>query len=99
MRADLGGSSFFLVANGRQSTSQLAGSALNHAHQLRYGFVVGRQACQYVDLIGCEELTLEGSRLDLELVLTLGELTEDTSGSARMFVGESDQGRAFEHDR
>src|SRR5690606_34627513 len=32
-----------------------------------------------------------------ELVLTLGEILEDTGSSARMFVGERNQGRAFEH--
>src|SRR5690606_4926089 len=97
MRPGSGSSAFFLVANSRQSTSQLAGSALDHAHQLCNGFVVGRQGRQYVDLIGCEELALECSGLDLELVLTLGEFLEDTGGSARMLVGERNQGRAFEH--
>src|SRR3546814_10030632 len=66
-RSASGCSSFFLLANCSQNTSQLAGSALNHAHQLRNGFVAGRQCCQYIDLISCEELALERSCLDLEL--------------------------------
>src|SRR5207253_1579655 len=59
--------------------------------------VTGRQSCQYVDLISCEELALERSCLDLELVLTFGEFLEQTGSSARMLVGERDQGRASEH--
>src|SRR5690606_13828638 len=85
-----------LVANSRQSTSQLAGSALNHAHQLCNGFVTGRQRSQHINLVRCEELALKRSCLALELVLTLGKLFEDTGSSARMLFVEGNQGRAGE---
>src|SRR5690606_13774153 len=48
------------------------------------------------DLVSGKELAVKRSCLDLELVLTLGELFEQTGSSARVFVGESNQGRAFE---
>ncbi len=94
--ARLGGGSFLLVANGGEGTSQLAGSALDNTHQLGHSFVVGRQGCQYVDLVSRDELAFERGGLDLELVLTLGEILEDTGGSARMLLGKRDQGRALE---
>src|SRR5699024_2526703 len=80
---------FFLIANCCQSTSQFAGRALNNTHQLRYRFVECWQCCQYVDLVGCNQVTFKSGCFDLKLILTFSKFFENTSSCARMIIRES----------
>ena len=93
----LSGFFLLLVAQRSESTNQLAGrSFLHDGHQLGDRLIVGRQGRQTVDIACRDQLTFIGQRLDFEVLLILGELLEQTSGSARMFVGEGQQSRTNE---
>src|SRR5690554_163911 len=92
-----GGFFLLLVAQGGQGTDQLAGRRFLHdGHQLGDGLVVGRQGRQAVDIGSRDQLAFVGQRLDFEVLLLLGELLEQTGGSARVLGGEGQQGRTHE---
>src|SRR5690606_40531426 len=84
-RSSLSGSfGLLLIADCSQRTNELAGGALDNAHQLCDCFVVSRQRSQLVDLVSCNVIAFKRGCLDLELVLALGEFLEQAGSGARM---------------
>src|SRR5690606_32570825 len=88
-----GGLGCLLTPACSQGRNDLAGGALDNAHQLCDCFVVSRQRSQLVDLVSCKVIAFTRGCLDLELVLALGEFLEQAGSGARMLVGKRDQSR------